>query len=127
MFKHRFVENMPPEIEEGILYISIEHDLVKHKCACGCGDEIVTSLSPEKWTMTYNGETVSLYPSIGNWTHQCQSHYFIKENKVKWMGKYTEQQIEKVIENDINDAKKYNNKPKNIWSKFKIFLGIEKD
>lgn len=65
--QHKFVEFIPSEIEQNVLYISIEYDIAKHKCACGCGANIVTSLSPSRWKLTYDGETVSLSPSIGNW------------------------------------------------------------
>ena len=72
--QHKFVEFIPSEIEENVIYISIEYDVAKHKCACGCGAIIVTSISPARWRLTYDGETVSLSPSIGNWSHPCKSH-----------------------------------------------------
>lgn len=98
--KHKFVEFIPSDIEEDVLYISIEYDIAKHKCPCGCGDEIVTTLSPARWKLTYDGETVSLYPSIGNWTHACKSHYFITNDKVVWAGNYTQNQINNVLKSD---------------------------
>lgn len=105
--KHKFVEYIPSKIEEDTLYISIEYDVAKHKCPCGCGTEIVTSLSPARWKLTYDGETVSLYPSIGNWNHECKSHYFITKDKVVWAGPITESQIDKVIRNDKEAVEKY--------------------
>lgn len=105
--EHRFVEFMPSEIEENVLYISIEYDIAKHKCACGCGVDIVTTLSPARWKLTYDGETVSLYPSIGNWSHTCKSHYFINNNKVIWAGQISENSMCKVIQNDQESLKKH--------------------
>lgn len=35
--------------------------------------------------MSYDGEVISLYPSIGNRGFQCQSHYFIRRNRVVWL------------------------------------------
>jgi Family of unknown function (DUF6527) len=98
--QHKFVEFIPSEIEEKVLYISIEYDIAKHKCACGCGANIVTSLSPARWRLTYDGETVSLYPSIGNWNHPCKSHYFITNDKVVWAGSISEEAIRKVVKHD---------------------------
>ncbi len=108
--KHRFVEFIPEKIEDDILYISIEYDVAKHKCPCGCGDEIVTTLSPARWRLIYDGETVSLSPSIGNWTHKCKSHYFIRNNKVVWAGKFSNHEIDEVIKNDKEDLELYINK-----------------
>ncbi len=105
--KHKFVEYIPSEIEEDVLYISIEYDVAKHKCPCGCGDDIVTTLSPARWKLIYDGETISLSPSIGNWTHTCKSHYFITNDKVVWAGKLTQNQINNVIRNDEETLQKH--------------------
>ena len=37
------------------------------RCCCGCGEEVVTPFSPAQWQMSFDGEAVSLHPSIGNW------------------------------------------------------------
>ena len=116
--RHKFVEEMPSEIEDGVLYISIEYDVAKHKCACGCGAEIVTSLSPARYSLIYDGETVSLYPSIGNWTHKCQSHYFIRNNQVIWANRFDNYTIEQVLKRDDKDLKSHLNKQKSM----KLFL-----
>ncbi|MFZ3591584.1 DUF6527 family protein [Bacillus sp. DJP31] len=123
--RHKFVEYIPGEIEENTLYISIEYDVAKHKCACGCRADIVTTLSPVRFQLTYDGETVSLHPSIGNWNHSCKSHYFIKNDEVVWAGPITKNQIESVIKNDQEALKKHvkNNSKSNTfvaWLK-KIF------
>jgi hypothetical protein len=105
--KHKFVEFIPSKIEEGILYISIEYDIAMHKCPCGCGDVITTTLSPARWKLTYDGETVSLHPSIGNWSHACQSHYFITKDKVVWAGAITKDEVDKVVKNDKESLKRH--------------------
>lgn len=79
---HKFVEFMPENIEEGTLYISIEYCTAIHKCICGCGNEVVTPISPTDWALIFDGKTVSLNPSIGNWSFECKSHYFIKKNQI---------------------------------------------
>jgi hypothetical protein len=86
--QHKFVEFIPEALEEGILYISLEYATALHKCACGCGREVVTPLSPKDWKMIFDGKSVSLYPSIGNWQFPCRSHYWIENSQVvdanKW-------------------------------------------
>lgn len=83
---HRFVEFIPEQLEGGVMYISTEYATVAHKCLCGCGKEVVTSLSPTDWTLTYDGESVSLDPSVGNWSFPCRSHYWIRQSRVDWCG-----------------------------------------
>lgn len=82
---HKFVDTMPEDLEENILYISLEFNVTKHLCPCGCGSEIVASIGPNRWQLSYNGETVSLTPSIGNYHHECKSHYFITNDTIIWV------------------------------------------
>lgn len=80
--EHRFVQTIPEVLEPGVLYISVEYCTVSHSCCCGCGEEVVTPLSPVGWEMTFDGESVSLWPSIGSWTLPCRSHYVIDRGTV---------------------------------------------
>jgi hypothetical protein len=80
--QHKFVEFIPENLDEGILYITLEYATALHKCACGCGNEVVTPLSPKDWKLIFDGKTVSLYPSIGNWRFPCSSHYWIENNRI---------------------------------------------
>lgn len=107
MLQHRFVEFIPKKIEEGFLYISIEYCTTIHKCICGCGNEVVTPLSPTGWKLTFNGKTISLYPSIGNWSFDCQSHYWITNNKIEFAGRWTKNQIDFGRENDLEKKMEY--------------------
>lgn len=91
--KHNFVEYIPSNIEEGNLYISIQYATVVHKCACGCGNEVVTPLSPADWSLSYDGESVTLDPSIGNWSFNCHSHYWIRKNKIRWAERWSNKKI----------------------------------
>jgi hypothetical protein len=54
----------------------------------------VTPLTPTDWKLIYDGETISLDPSIGNWSFPCQSHYWIRRNQVKWAGKWSDSEVE---------------------------------
>jgi hypothetical protein len=91
--RHEFVEYIPTALEEGTLYISIAFATAVHRCCCGCGQEVVTPLTPTDWALTFDGETASLDPSIGNWGFDCQSHYWIRRNRVHWAGRWTAKQI----------------------------------
>lgn len=92
--ENRFVESIPKELEDGILYISPRFRVVMHACCCGCKNKVVTPLSPVRWRMTFDGKTVSLHPSIGNWNFECKSHYWIVNSEVKWVRKWTNEEIE---------------------------------
>jgi hypothetical protein len=93
--EHRFVERMPSSLDDGVLYISLEYGTILHKCACGCGLEVNTPLGRTDWALTYNGETISLWPSVGNWSFPCRSHYVIKHSEIHWAGDWSDEQIEK--------------------------------
>lgn len=56
--------------------------ILRASCCCGCGEEVVTPLTPTDWNITYDGETVTLHPSVGSWTLPCRSHYVIRRNRV---------------------------------------------
>lgn len=105
--KHKFVDKIPDIIEEGTLYISIPFETAIHKCCCGCGNEVVTPLSPKQWSLTFDGESISLYPSIGSWNLKCQSHYFIRKNVVVWAMTYSKSKIRKIKQSDCDDILKY--------------------
>jgi hypothetical protein len=92
--QHKFVSSIPDQIDELTLYISMEYRTAIHKCVCGCGNEVITPFSPTDWELNYNGDSVSLSPSIGNWSFGCQSHYWIVENKIIYASKWSKGEIE---------------------------------
>lgn len=89
-----FIELAPSQLQDGILYVSMRYSTVIHRCCCGCGQKVVTPLSPTDWQLFFDGDSVSLTPSIGNWSFKCQSHYWIKKNQVHWAPRWTRKQIE---------------------------------
>ena len=82
--RHEFVDHIPDQLDDSVLYVSIRFGTAVHRCACGCGEEVVTPLGPAEWSLTYDGRTISLAPSIGNWSFPCRSHYWIDEGNVRW-------------------------------------------
>lgn len=99
----KFVETIPEDIEEGIIYISMEYATAIHKCCSGCGQQVVTPFSPTDWNLTFDGKSVSLSPSIGNWSFPCQAHYWIKNNEIIWASRWTKEQIRHGIEADTQN------------------------
>jgi hypothetical protein len=102
--RHEFVEHIPEGLEDGVLYVSIPYDLAVHRCCCGCGNEVVTPFSPAEWSLIYDGRSVSLSPSIGNWGFPCKSHYFIRQGDIVWARKWSTEEISAVREID-HDAR----------------------
>ena len=88
-----FVETIPDQLIQGSLYVSIPYRTMVHLCCCGCGFEVATPLRPTDWQLTYDGETISLSPSIGNWSLPCRSHYWIQRNQVRWAATWSESRI----------------------------------
>lgn len=88
-----FVEYIPRELDGGVLYVSILYSTAVHKCACGCGNKVVTPISPADWQIAFDGEALSLFPSVGNWEFPCQAHYWIRSNRVIWAKPCTPEQI----------------------------------
>lgn len=95
-----FVEEMPSEILDGILYISKRFKTASHRCCCGCGARVVTPLNPAKWRLIEHQGSVSLRPSIGNWSLPCRSHYWVERNRVKWAGDMSGTQVRRVRAGD---------------------------
>ena len=133
--RHEFVEHIPEQIEEGVLYVSLAFDLAVHRCFCGCGNEVVTPFSPAEWSLTYDGKSVSLYPSIGNWSFPCKSHYFIRRGEIAWARKWSDKEIAAVRETDYAArAELYDGVPlqlkvlpaesyrRTLWSRIKSWL-----
>lgn len=102
-----FVDSAPDQLEAGVLYISEKYRTAIHKCCCGCGEEVVTPLSPVEWCLHKEGATVSLHPSIGNWDYNCKSHYLIIRNKVKWAGTLSKRGIKQARTRDKTHKKAY--------------------
>jgi len=89
------VEFIPERLEQGILYVSPKYKTAIHLCCCGCGKEVVTPLSATDWSLKVTGNDVTLHPSIGNWSFECRSHYWIRNNRVVWAEDMSQAKIER--------------------------------
>lgn len=92
--EHSFVRNIPRELDPGMLYISMDYATAVHSCCCGCGERVVTPFTPTDWRITFDGESISLHPSVGNWNQKCRSHYVIQRSRVLEAGPWSEAQVE---------------------------------
>lgn len=102
-----FVDAMPSRPEPGKLYISIKYATTQHLCACGCESKVVLPLSPAEWSLRYDGDTVSMNPSVGNWEYTCKSHYWIEQNRIRWARPWTPAEIEAGRAQDRRDLESY--------------------
>jgi hypothetical protein len=123
MLEFRFVKHIPDYLENRILYISLEYNTAIHLCACGCKNKVVTPISPIKWSFTFNGESISMYPSIGNWNFDCKSHYWIKNSEIIWAEKWDKKNIDKIQEEEIREIDDFYNK-NDTFSNFNFFKKI---
>lgn len=97
------VELAPTVLQPGRLYISSRYRAAVHLCCCGCGEKVVTPLSRAEWQIQLADGRVSLYPSIGNWSMACQSHYWIRDNNIVWSYKISSAKMKAVFERDQRD------------------------
>lgn len=104
-----FIESAPTELSDGVIYISDRFRTALHKCCCGCGREVVTPLNAAGWSYTRQGETITLKPSIGNWSFACKSHYLIISNEVVWSSTMSDSQIAQVKARDKRDKEAFIN------------------
>lgn len=104
---HEFVEFIPSELKEGVLYVSAQYATAVHKCACGCGNKVVTPISPVDWQLLFDGGSVSLTPSIGNWEFPCHSHYWIKSDKIRWAEAWSPEQIATGRQREAREYERY--------------------
>jgi len=105
--KHEFVEVIPSSTGEGTIYISIKYSTAVHKCVCGCGNEVVTPISPTDWSLKFNGESISLHPSIGNWSFKCKSHYWIREGEIIHCSTWDKKKINRGRKKDRKKKRKF--------------------
>ena len=100
------VELAPRVLQPGRLYISQKYGAAVHLCCCGCGEKVVTPLSPAEWRVDVKNGRVTLHPSVGNWSMACRSHYVIRDSRVVWAPRFSERQIRAVFERDQRDLQR---------------------
>ncbi len=104
---HEFVEFIPDNLEPATVYISLKYKTMVHLCPCGCGNKVVTPLSPTGWNVRFDGRTISIYPSIGSWNLPCESHYWITHGQVEWSERWSTRRIKAGFERDQRIKREY--------------------
>jgi hypothetical protein len=88
-----FVESIPRDLRPDTLFISIQYRTTAHLCMCGCGLKVAHPLRPNRWSLSYDGSSVSMTPSIANDGLPCNSHYWIRSSRVDWYQPLTPRQV----------------------------------
>lgn len=102
-----FTDVIPTDLEPGHIYVSIPYGSVLHLCCCGCGEKVSTPLDPAQWRVTYDGQSISLHPSVGSHSLECRSHYWIDHNRVVWSSEWSADRAARAREVDnvaINES-----------------------
>lgn len=120
---HKFVESLPEPLEENVVYVSVRFRLTAHNCCCGCGHPVILNLAPDGWRVTFDGKSVSLHPSIGNWTLPCRSHYWITKNKVEWAEAWSDAKVKRAKLNEAQAQAEFPDvrpppSKEGLWGKF---------
>lgn len=131
-----FVDEIPSQLTTGNLYVSMRYGTAVHLCCCGCRGEVVTPFSPTDWKLSYDGESISLHPSIGNWSLACESHYWIIGNDIHWAEHWSRERIAagRAFDRETKDAREKRpvvtdaapargtNRPRGLWRRLVNFL-----
>lgn len=99
--EHEFVVSIPEKLQPGRLYVSVTFATIAHLCCCGCGNEVITPLSPTDWRLVFDGVSVSLTPSIGNWSFPCRSHYWVRRGRIVRARPLTQEAVDRGRARDI--------------------------
>lgn len=118
-YELEFVTSFPQPLAEGKFYVSTRFASAAHLCASGCGREVITPLSPAQWSIAYDG-SLSVWPSIGNWSFPCRSHYVIRNGLVRWARDFSLKEIAQNRDADERRLDALNNRrsskgDKGIW------------
>lgn len=104
---HQFVDLMPEVLADNTVYVSIKFATAVHKCVCGCGMKVVTPIKPTAWSLTFNGDAISMWPSVGNWGFPCRSHYIIDRNVAVWAGDMPQEIVDRNRQRDQRGRDRY--------------------
>ena len=94
-FKHEFVEFIPEraaredDLRLDRICDGVAHVRLRLRKQGGHAAE-----ARRTGSSSFDGKTVSLHPSIGNWGFPCRSHYWIRNNKVQWAEQWSQDRIE---------------------------------
>lgn len=118
------VDLMPTHLKGGVLYVSEKYRTAVHLCCCGCGSKVVTPLKPGGWQLKITkDERATLYPSIGNWSFPCQSHYWIRGGEIEWAPVWSKEEIDAGRARDRKEREAYYDVELSLWERIKRWFG----
>jgi hypothetical protein len=59
------------------------------------GSGFLGVVDPGDWKLVFDGETISLSPSVGSWNLSCLSHYWIRRNRILWAPRWSEARVQR--------------------------------
>jgi hypothetical protein len=85
--RYEFVDSAPEKLQPATLYVSVKYRAIVHLCLCGCNEKVLLNLdpSPDCWSFTFDGKSISIHDSVGNVGLPCRSHYIVNRNRVLWL------------------------------------------
>ncbi|HEU4608271.1 MAG TPA: DUF6527 family protein, partial [Chitinophagaceae bacterium] len=90
--------------EGGWLYLITRYAAQQKRGRIKYGNKVVT---PIILRLTFDGKSVSLYPSVGNWNFPCKSNYWIKKNVIEHSYSWSYKEIENERKKDSNRKTNY--------------------
>lgn len=84
------------QLEDGVLYVVDDTEqreqFIQFNCPCGCGKTVWIPYFKQgqqremypSWGFTEKEGKVTLTPSVFSNGFPCQSHYFIRDNRIQW-------------------------------------------
>ena len=74
---HCFVDTIPDALEKDMIYISKKYKTCVHLCLCGCGNQSVTPVGINNWSILEDKKGITFNPSILNNNCPNKYHYII--------------------------------------------------
>jgi hypothetical protein len=111
-YSYQGVDQIPRELEPGIVYHSEEFELAALLCACGCRHRI-TLLVPDGHQVWDRNGLATINPSVGVLDAPCKSHFFVTSGAVEWLPAFSDHQAVSIMRAQIarhaaGDAKRPN-------------------
>ena len=83
VLRPEFVQSIPTGSRKpGEIVVSCRYNVASFLCPCGCGAAMDIIFRPYRWRMEWDGEHLSICPSISSPRLACKSHYWITRNEV---------------------------------------------
>ncbi|WEX08943.1 DUF6527 family protein [Chelativorans sp. AA-79] len=113
-YRYLWVERIPTQMQEGVVYHTEEFELAGLLCACGCGHRI-TLLVPDSHQVWNEGGYATIRPSVGVFDAPCKAHYVITAGNVQWLPAFTSAQAANIMHAQIARHVATDAKPATWW------------